>query len=182
MTMQDGWSEGTIAIRPYTIDDVPDLFAAAVESIREVSPWLPWLHDDRAAAREYIHGGPAAWNDGTDYSFCIRDEASDHYLGGVGINTIRREERFGNLGYWVRSSATGRGVATAATRLAARFAFQETDLERLEIVIAVGNGASVRVAQKAGAHNEGVLRNRLRLRGEPVEAHMFSLIPSDLDR
>jgi len=85
-----------------------------------------------------------------------------------------------NLGYWVRTSAAGRGVATRATRLASRFAFEQLGLNRIEIVAAVGNIPSQRVAEKACARREGVLRNRLLINGESLDAVLFSLVPKDV--
>ena len=84
--------------------------------------------------------------------------------------------RFANLGYWVRSSAAGRGVAPAAVRLLADWAFRETDLLRLEIVAAVGNRRSQRVAEKAGAIREGVLRDRLLLHGQPHDVVIYAIL------
>jgi len=86
----------------------------------------------------------------------------------------------GNLGYWVRTTAAGRGIATQAARLMARFAFEQVGLHRVEIVAAIPNIASQRVAEKTGAVREGVLRNRLLIRGVSQDAMLFSLIPSDL--
>ena len=67
-----------------------------------------------------------------------------------------------------------------AIRLAARFGCEELGLYRIEIVAAVDNIASQRVAEKAGAVREGVLRNRLLVRGESQDAVLFSLLPGDL--
>ena len=50
---------------------------------------------------------------------------------------------------------------------------------RLEIVCALGSEASQRVAEKAGAVREGVLRDRLVLHDRPCDAVMYSLIRSD---
>ena len=91
-----------------------------------------------------------------------------------------RVHNFANLGYWVRSSRVGQGVATAATRLAAQFGFEELKFTRIEIVAATGNVGSLRVAEKAGARREGVLRNRLMLGGKLHDAVMHSLVPEDL--
>lgn len=59
------------------------------------------------------------------------------------------------------------------------FAFDHLALQRLEIVIAENNFASIRVAEKCGAILEGTLRNRLFLHGTPTDALLYSLIPSD---
>ena len=128
-----------------------------------------------AEAIEWTRTRAALAAAGQEYSFAIVD-ANGRFLGGIGVNQINGLHRFGNLGYWVRSSATGRGVATAAVRQVVAFAFRETDLVRLEIVCAVGNERSQRVAERAGALREGILRNRLLLRGQPIDAVMFSLV------
>lgn len=164
-------------IRPYRPDDAPRLHEAARESVDDVYPWLPWCHPgySLADAVAWVGSRTALEAEGFDYSFAIVG-ADDRYLGGCGINQINRLHRFGNLGYWVRSSAAGRGVATAAVRQLAEFAFTHTDLERLEIVCAVANERSQRVAERAGAQREGVLRRRLSIRGVAVDAVMFSLV------
>lgn len=116
---------------------------------------------------------------GLEYNFVITGDVSgegERFLGACGINQINRIHRFGNLGYWVRSSQAGRGVAVEAVRLLAQFAFVNTDLVRLEIVCAVGNDRSRRVAEKAGALFEGVLRDRLILHGIPRDAALYSLV------
>lgn len=58
-----------------------------------------------------------------------------------------------NLGYWVRTSATGSGVAPIAVRQAATRAFSTTELHRLEIVVAVKNVRSIRVAEIIDPHS-----------------------------
>jgi RimJ/RimL family protein N-acetyltransferase len=62
-----------------------------------------------------------------------------------------------HVGYWVRTGQTGQGIATAAVRLIARFGFEDLGLQRLELLVAVENLASRRVAEKAGARFEGIL-------------------------
>jgi RimJ/RimL family protein N-acetyltransferase len=113
--------------------------------------------------------------EGHEYTFAIVGD-DGRLLGGCGINQINRIHKFGNLGYWVRSSATGRGVASEAVRQVADFTFQKTDLVRLEIVCAVGNERSQRVAVRAGAVRERLLRRRLVLHVQPIDAVMYSLV------
>ena len=97
------------------------------------------------------------------------------------LNNINRGDRFANLAYWVRSSWTSRGVATASSRLIAGFGFDHLGLNRVEIVVAKENLASIRVAEKAGAKREGELRSRITVRDSVYDAVLFSLIPQDLE-
>jgi ribosomal-protein-serine acetyltransferase len=89
-------------------------------------------------------------------------------------------DKCANLGYWVRTGYTGRGVATTATLLLAKWGFEVLELKRIEIVVAVGNDRSLRVAEKVGAKREGILRNRITGRDKVHDAVMHSLIPGEI--
>jgi RimJ/RimL family protein N-acetyltransferase len=173
-------SPGSISIRPYAPDSAEELFSAARESVQEVHPWLPWCHANYAIgeARSWIESQVSAFAKGEEHEFAIFGP-SGRYAGGCGINLIVQSQRRANLGYWVRSSEMGKGVAVAAVRLVATWAFQNTALERLEIVVAVGNTRSQRVAEKAGAVREGALRRRLFLHDTFHDAIMYSLVRGD---
>ncbi len=102
-------------------------------------------------------------------------------LGCVGINPFNHVNVFADLGYWVRASRTGSGIASTAARLAAQFAFHELRLARIEIVARVDNLASRRVAEKIGAQFECIARHRLLYRGRPYDAALYSLLPGETD-
>jgi RimJ/RimL family protein N-acetyltransferase len=180
--MQSSFSSGNITIRRYRSDDVQPLFEAVRESVRELSTWMVWCSPgySRADSAALVQGRQAAWEQGEQYSFVIGDATTGQLLGGVGLNFINRTHGFANLGYWVRSSQTRRGVATAAVRLATGFGLGELGLNRVEIVVATGNLPSQRVARKAGASSEGILRKRLWLHDQVHDAVMFSLVTEDL--
>jgi ribosomal-protein-serine acetyltransferase len=175
-------ADDTILVRPYCAADVPALYEAARESIIEVSRWLAWGHASYSISEttEFITSREEAWARGEEYSFGIFDKRSSRSLGGVGLNFINRIHQLGNLGYWVRTSHTRQGIASRAALLVARFGFEQLGLRRIEIVAAVDNIISQRVAEKTGAMKEGVLRNRLMIHGCPQDAVLYSLTPQDL--
>jgi len=164
-----------VIIRPYQDDDADQVFQAVRESLFELTPWMPWCHSEYSLkeARSWLEIQVAAFQEGTNFEFAIETE-DGRYLGGCGLNQIDTVHRSANLGYWVRSRATGRGVATGAVRLLRNWGFENTDLIRMEIVIAVENSASHRVAEKVGATREGVAFDRLFLQGRAHDASIFS--------
>jgi RimJ/RimL family protein N-acetyltransferase len=168
---------GLCSIQPYAPEDAQALCEAARESIGEVYRWLDWCHPQYSMteAQEWIRTRAPLAAEGREYTFAIVG-ADGRLLGGCGLNQINRIHRFGNVGYWVRTSATRRGMATEAVRQLADFAFGNTDLVRLEILCAVGNDPSQRVAERAGAVREGVLRHRLLVHGQPMDAVLYSLV------
>jgi ribosomal-protein-serine acetyltransferase len=181
--MRTELSNDVVRIRRYCAADVPLLFEAARESVNEMFAWMPWCHQNYSPEESsaFILSREAAWSRKTDFDFAILDPKSKRFLGGVSLNQFNYDHNFANLGYWVRSSSTKRGVATAAALLVARLGFEDLGLHRIEIVAAVENVASRRVAEKTKAMRERLLRNRLLLHGRPQDAVMYSLVAADLN-
>ena len=171
-------------LRSYRLKDARDVFDAARESLTAMYPWMPWAHKDYSIkdSREWMKKRPHEWGNGIEYDFAIFDARDGSFLGACGLNRIDHANRSANLGYWVRSSRMGKGIAPAATLLLAGWGFKELGLNRIEIVVAVGNLRSQRVAEKTGAQREGVMRNRLYLYDQIHDAALYSLVPGDLAR
>jgi RimJ/RimL family protein N-acetyltransferase len=172
----------SILLRPYRKGDAIATYTAVKESSNELSVWMPWCHDGYALKESegWIKTCGAAWKKGAAYEFVILDVSTGEHIGGCGLNRINYDDKTSNLGYWVRSSRTGQGVAPAAVHLLAHFGFGELGLNRVEIIAAVENHRSQRVAEKSGATREGILRNRIPLNDGVHDAVVFSLIPQDL--
>ena len=166
-----------VAIRPYRLDDATALHEAALESVAAIQPFMAWCHPDLTVGdiRIWLEVQVAAFEALKAFEFAIV-AADGRFLGGCGLNHLDDANRRANLGYWVRTSAAGRGVATEAVRQLVRWAFESTDLIRLEVVVSTRNAPSLGVAEKAGAWREGILRHRLLIHGEPHDAVLFSFI------
>ena len=173
---------GRIVLRPLEPGDVAAMYSAVRESIPEVSRWLPWCHAGyaRADTAGFVDMSARAWADRSQFPFGIFEAATGSFVGGLSVNHIVRTNRLANIGYWVRTSAVRQGIAAAAVRLAARFAFTDLGLTRLEIACIPDNIASRGVAEKVGAKLETIARNRIVMHGRAYDAALYSLIPSDL--
>jgi ribosomal-protein-serine acetyltransferase len=171
-------TDGVITLRAPDEADAPELAAAVLSSLSELTPFMPW------ATAAYDADEALSWIRGE------REPDEVRYLivgddgvvaGGCGLDLFNQINRSANLGYWLRTDRTGRGWATRATVLLARHGLTRLGLERVEITMAVENEASRRVAERAGATFEGTLRHRFLLHGVYHDAHLFSVIRSDLD-
>jgi RimJ/RimL family protein N-acetyltransferase len=176
-------SDGSITLRPYRLSDAVPLYQAVRESLPELLPWMPWAYADYSIkdSRKWIESCARTWAKGKEYNFAIIDSKDGSLLGGCGLNQVRHRARFANLGYWVRSKYTGKGVATAAALLVAHFGFDELGLTRIEIGAATANNASLRVAEKIGATRQGIQRRKIAFRDKVYDRVAFSLTPKDLE-
>ena len=156
-----------VVLRPLASDDAPEL-AAGIDEDPDLDRWtrIPFPYTENHA-REFIGSTD-------ETAFAILDRASEELLG------VRAgDEGVVELGYWVRAGARGRGVATRAVALVARFAFDELGAARVQLVTEPDNLASQRVAEKAGFSREGTLRSFLAFKGRRRDAVMFSLLPGE---
>jgi len=167
-----------VAIRPLEMRDAPAVYRAVDESRVEISRWMDWCKPTYALAdaEEWIRSSLRGRDDGSCFQFGIFD--GRRFLGSCGLSNV--EAGVANLGYWVRTRAAGQGIAPEAARRVIAWGFAHTDLERIEILAAVGNRRSQRVAEKIGAVREGVLRCRLSVFGRRHDAVLYSVVRSDL--
>jgi len=175
-------TDGLVLLRPPRAADAPALAAAARESLAELHPWLDWATAayDENSARRALEFAALAWEHSSGFPFAIIDAQTGQYIGGCTLDGLNSQSRSCNLGYWVRTSRAGQGIASRAARLAARFAFESLGLARIEIVIAAENLASQRAAQKIGAKYERLLPEHLVVRTTVYDAVIYSLTPFDL--
>jgi RimJ/RimL family protein N-acetyltransferase len=171
-----------IDLRQARPDEAEEIYAAICESEAELSPWLPDMsHSTLDGVRHWIARQAAERAQGTRYDFAIVERDDDVFLGGCGLTQLNRRHGFANLYYWVRTTAAGRGLASAAARQLARLGLEQLGLRRIEIVVAHNNLASQRVAEKAGAVREGLLCNRLFMNGVPTDAWMYSIVTEETE-
>lgn len=170
-----------ISIEKMSQERARDLYEAILES-REALLAVEFITESDVTP-EVIETWPREaaklWENDEQYHFQIIEISSNQLVGWGFLNNVKRRYQMANLGYFVRTSHLGEGIATEATKLLARFGFEQLGFQRIEIVVHPSHVASLRVAEKAGAIREGLLRNRLISHGAPSDAYMHSLIPSD---
>ncbi|GAA5127919.1 GNAT family N-acetyltransferase [Luteolibacter yonseiensis] len=168
----------TFAIRPYRLEDIDEVYAASVESRAEIAPWMGWMTPEysREDTAKWVAQAIATRENGEAYEYLIVDSADGAMVGSCGLNHLNLVNGTCNLGYWVRTSRHGEGAACQAALLLRDFGFGTLGLNRLEIVAAVGNEFSRKVAENTGAVYEGVNRLRLKVGEISHDAHMFALL------
>jgi RimJ/RimL family protein N-acetyltransferase len=169
---------GEYIIRPHILSDAPLLCNAVLASHAHLKPWFPWCTDDYSIvnSEQWISSLPAEWQAGQEFAMGIFTADSLALAGGCGINFIQPYFGSANLGYWVHSSYTGRGIATAAAQALAGWTFSTFDFRRIEICMSVKNEASRRTAVAAGAVFEGCLHKRLELYGQYHDTWLYALL------
>lgn len=174
-------SDGVVALRPWTLDDVPAIAAACADPL--IAHWIhqlpsPYRESD---AREYVLSTEAAGRKGIGAFFAVVECSGGAVVGSISVHVLDPELANVEVGYWTAAPARGRGLTTRALRLLSGWALREAGAERVQLRADVLNEASIRVAEKAGFTREGTLRasgfnGRLNRR---VDYAVFSLLPGE---
>jgi RimJ/RimL family protein N-acetyltransferase len=175
--------DGVVAVRPWEEDDLRGLIDAIDDP--EIFRWIDLIPQPYTAeeGRNWLAHSREARRDGTATNLAVLDAAQARILGGIGVHWSA-ERDVGEVGYWLRADARGRGVTTRALVLVARWALSLDGVERLQLRADVQNAASRRVAEKAGFRLEGVLRSA---RWSPRQQRrydwaMYSLLRGEIAR
>lgn len=168
-----------LILQRFTRRDAVTLDDAIRVSLTDLNQWLPWARMDYASGdtSAFIRDSIQAWKEDRAWDFSIRllDDPGRH-VGNVSLWTVSKLGKIAEIGYWVRSDETNRGICTEAVDRLLGEAFGSLGYHKVVLRIAVGNEASDRVAEKLGFTKEGVLREELLIRGNWVDHSLWSLL------
>lgn len=167
---------GGLVLRPPAASDAAEALALVLDP--DVRHWNPCpAVVDLASARAWCQRG-GDWTTGDHATFTI--EAGAAYAGNVSLHSIDSEQSSGSIGYRIAPAHRGRGIATAAVDAVTSFAFAELGLVRVQLLHAVPNEASCRVAVKAGFAHEGTLRSSGDYDGVRHDEHVHGRLCTDV--
>lgn len=170
-----------LMLRPFHRRDVGSLDHAIRESLTDLEPWLPWaVGYERGVAQRFVRESVSAWSEGKAFDFAIRlVDDPDRHVGNVSVWHVSRQNRIGEIGYWVHSDFVNGGIATEATARTLQIGFEELGLHKLTLRIAVGNKPSERVAEKLGFLQEGTLREEVKIGQTWIDHTIWSLLENE---
>lgn len=143
--------------------------------------WLPWVDSMKTVenTRAYIINCKKQFDEGTDYGFCIMYQ--DKMAGRIGLHHINRQNRIGEIGYWLADGLQGNGIVTKCCAALINFGFTKLDLNRIVIKCAVGNDRSRAIAEKLSFKKEGILRQAEWVNGKFLDLYQYSLLKEEWD-
>ncbi len=150
-----------------------ELFAAIDASRERLGRWLPWPKNTKRPEDEFaaLQDWQTKWQEKKSFAYIIRDMKSKKLLGMIEFMFADMENRSGEIGYWLSSAEEGHGYMTEALGLLEKEIFAQ-GFNRILIRNDTRNQRSVNVAERAGYHLDGVMRQ---IRWSPEEQCFISL-------
>ena len=174
-----------VVLRRHWEGDLPRIVEAC--SDERTAYWLgqmPWPYTAANAEEFLLRCGEWAAT-GRGLTWAVADPDSDVLLANISLFDLK-PGREAEIGYWTHPDARGRGVMTAACRLAVRHAFIAEEvgglgLQRLLVYAAEKNTASRHVIEANGFTRTGRERSSTKLRdGRLVDTACYDLLAGEV--
>jgi RimJ/RimL family protein N-acetyltransferase len=90
--------------------------SAIRKSFAELQRWMSWAQEMPTVdeLRQVLLQGRMDFDANQAWEYTVFETEAEQLVGGTGLHPSDRPDCF-EIGYWVRSDWTGRGIATAAT-------------------------------------------------------------------
>lgn len=164
-----------------TLDDAPAVFEifGDLEVMRFwSSPPLP----DLAAARDLIEEIHEHFRARRLFQWGIRLRESGQIIGTSTLYDVSLEHRRAGIGFALRRSAWGQGLATEVLGTLIGFAFDTLDLQRLEADVDPDNHRSLATLERQNFRREGYLRERWHHMGDIRDTVFLGLLRHEWTR
>lgn len=170
-----------LSLSPVEPQDANELWRGVESSRDRLEQWLPWVPftTDAESSYRYCDASATDWDHARACRFAIRERATRRFVGVVGIETLAHLHQSGELGYWLRNDASGRGYMTEAAQQVLVWAFQRVGAHRVRVAAATDNHASLAVIARLGFRFEGIAREAERCNGRWLDHAVFALLATD---
>lgn len=144
-----------VVLRRHLADDIDAVHGMIEESRDHLRPFMPWADQARDETAAFIAKAVEGWDAGTDFEFLVAVRAdaasggSERLLGGAGLDS-RPGPGALEIGYWLRTDATGRGVMTDVARCLTDVAMTLPGVDRVVICCDEANVRSAAIPPRLG--------------------------------
>lgn len=184
LDLPDHFETERLILRVTRAGDGAAVDAAMRESAAELRRFMSWAHPlptlEQTEARMRENAAYFILRDPRmDFSLWRRD-APTQFLGLIGLMFFDWQTPKCDIGYWIRTRASGQGYMTEAVRGLTGYAFTHLQMERIEIWCDAENIASAKVARKAGYTQDSHQRGKMRgTHGELVDFLGHSMLRAE---
>ena len=168
-----------ISIVPMLVDHAPALACLVQQNIAHLRAYLPAVVELASVeqATTHLHAASDKVRAGEMLEWHLF--AGTTLCGSIRLKDIDTDNRKAQIGYFLGSQFTGRGIVTRSVRAILAHAFKSLQLHRVELRCAAGNQQSIRVAERLGFTFEGTLRQNEFLNGAYVDENIYGILHAE---
>lgn len=164
-----------MTLRPLTHDDIASMHALMSDA-DVMAYWDVVAVEDPVLTGKIIDNQLAAMERGATFSWAMIRNADQSFIGCCDVSEIDRWHHRAEIGFIIGKCYWGDGLTFEAMQAVIDHAAQHLRLKRLCARAHLGNVRSLRLLEKLGFQQEGVLRGHVERGGERRDCLMYGLL------
>lgn len=156
-----------------------ELYALTDKNRDYLGEWLPWVKDTQSSEQtgQFIDAARKqfAANKGFNCGIFYQGQLA----GCIGFHSIDWNNKKSSIGYWLGAEYQGLGIMTGACRTLMDYAFNELELNRMEIRAGLHNYKSRAIPERLGFVLEGTIRQAEWLNGRYMDHVIYGMLSDD---
>jgi len=152
-----------ILLKQVELSDAEDIFETIDTQRSYLGKWLPFVAVSLNIENTVFFITKMLEDTHKNYVFVIHYDGV--FAGLIGLKGNDKQNKRTEIGYWLSESYQKKGIVTQSVKSLCQFAFEELEMNRIQIRCSVGNLPSKKIPQNLGFVLEGVERDGEKLTG-----------------
>ncbi len=162
-------------LRKFRLEDVKDVFAYAKDP--QTARFVSWdAHKSEDDSLRFLKWAIERYHIGAAADWAVMDKQTGHIIGSMGLVHVEEQNRCCEIGYVIGQTYWGQGYTAEALERVLRFLFEACGINRVQAMVCNENTASSRVLEKTGFTNEGLMRQRMRMKGRFWDMQLYAIV------
>ena len=165
-----------ITIRQLKVSEATALFHMTDGSRDYLRQWLPWVNQVETIddSLEFIKEAFERYanRESLDCGLFYKDQL----IGMISMNYFDWTNKIGEIGYWLDIDYQGKGLMTLAVHALIERAFNDFELNKIEIHTASENSPSQAIPERLNFKKEGIIRDAEWLYDRHVDHFIYGLL------
>jgi len=171
-----------IALKLIELRDAERIFDLTNNSRDYLRKWLPWLDNTTKLedTKEFIKMSLKGFAENKSMNTVIIYKGQ--IVGVTGYNLIDWTNKIAYIGYWLGKEYQGNGIMTRVARALTDYAFNDLNINKVEIRAAVENKKSRGIPESLGFLNEGCIRQAEWLYDHYVDHVVYGMLTEEWNK
>ena len=150
--------DNQIYLKLFNKNEADELFKLIDSNREHLKKWLPWVENvkEPSDSEDFINKSREqfAENNGFQAGIWFKNKL----VGVIGYHNIDWDNKRTSIGYWLSKKYVGEGIITRCCKALVDNAFENYELNKVEISCAEGNVRSRSISERLGFVQEGTVR------------------------
>ncbi len=171
-----------IELRLVAEKDAEEILEIIRRNYEHLRPFLHWVTEDYSleSAQEFVRQAQKAAAENTSRTFGIFQ--NEKIVGVISFVKLNWNSRRAEIGYWIDKNYEGKGIVAESCEILINYAFEELDMNRIEIRCATENTRSRRIPERLNFKLDGVLRQFLWRHTRFFDMAIYSMLAEEWEK